>query len=684
MFNLRGVVQFFVFDPLDPKTIYAQSIGLWRSRDAGNSWELVYPDPALVKGVEMPDDHAGETLATGSGRADSVTALAIDPADSATLFAAMSSRSASRLSISRDSGKTWTAAGDLPSRIRKIYVDPRSPKTDRKVYLIGENSVAVREDGKISTRPAAPGVRAFADVSAGWARDGNLVVYAVAPKAGILVSEDGGAEWRQAGGSLATAHTQAVAASLSNPAVAYASYENLRSDGEAWFGVARTSDFGRTWELVWKEATGHPSPAVDGGWLTDRFGPDWPASPFMLGVAPGNPDICYGTDSGRTVRSTDGGKTWHALHSRKLSSGASTTTGLDVTTNYGVHFDPFDPKHVFISYTDIGLMGSEDGGVSWSSATTNGVPRRWVNTTYWMEFDPQVKGRVWAVMSYVHDLPRPKMWRHGSPARYAGGVVRSDDGGRSWRALSQGMPPTAATHVLLDRRSPADARVLYVAGFGKGVFKSTDGGETWALKNNGIAGSEPFAWRLAQDSRGVLYLVVARRAEDDSYGTENDGAVYRSSDGAESWQRVPLPYGVNGPNGLAIDPRDPDRLYLAAWRREGSGGGGIFLSTDAGRSWRNVHSKDQHVYDVTVDPRLPGTLYACGFESSAWRSTDRGETWQRIPGYNFKWGHRVIPDPGDPKMIYITTYGGSVWYGPAAGDPRAQEDIATPALKQQR
>ncbi len=89
-----------------------------------------------------------------------------------------------------------------------------------------------------------------------------------------------------------------------------------------------------------------------------------------------------------------------------------------------------------------------------------------------------------------------------------------------------------------------------------------------------------------------------------------------------------------------------------------------------------VLAKDQHVYEVTVDPRDPKTLFACGFESSAWRSADRGETWQRIQGYNFKWGHRVIPDPADAKMIYITTFGGSVWHGPAAGDPDAPEDLA--------
>jgi photosystem II stability/assembly factor-like uncharacterized protein len=135
---------------------------------------------------------------------------------------------------------------------------------------------------------------------------------------------------------------------------------------------------------------------------------------------------------------------------------------------------------------------------------------------------------------------------------------------------------------------------------------------------------------------------------------------------------------VNGPNGLAVDPADPRRLYLAAWARstrEGAVDGGIFLSTNAGGTWRNVLAGDQHVYDVTVDGRNPRVLYAAGFESSAWRSADRGVTWKRIRGFNFKWGHRVIPDPADAGKIYITTFGGSVWHGPAAGDPKAPEDI---------
>ena len=61
------------------------------------------------------------------------------------------------------------------------------------------------------------------------------------------------------------------------------------------------------------------------------------------------------------------------------------------------------------------------------------------------------------------------------------------------------------------------------------------------------------------------------------------------------------------------------------------------------------------------DPKNPRVLYAAGFEGNVWRSADRGVTWQRVPGYDFKWGHRVIFDPYDAKTLYVTTFGGSVW-----------------------
>src|SRR5207245_10817414 len=62
MFNLRGVVRFFVFDPQDPKTMYAHATGLWRSRDGGETWALVSPAPSTVRGLTMNSDHTNENI----------------------------------------------------------------------------------------------------------------------------------------------------------------------------------------------------------------------------------------------------------------------------------------------------------------------------------------------------------------------------------------------------------------------------------------------------------------------------------------------------------------------------------------------------------------------------------------------------------------------------------------------
>jgi hypothetical protein len=104
----------------------------------------------------------------------------------------------------------------------------------------------------------------------------------------------------------------------------------------------------------------------------------------------------------------------------------------------------------------------------------------------------------------------------------------------------------------------------------------------------------------------------------------------------------------------------------------------VYLSTDGGEIWKPIFQASQHVYDVTIDPKSLEALHICGFNAGAWRSTDAGLRWTRIRGFNFKWGRRAIVDPRDEAKIFITTFGGSVWYGPAEGDPNATEDILTP------
>jgi photosystem II stability/assembly factor-like uncharacterized protein len=523
--------------------------------------------------------------------------------------------------------------------------------------------------------------------------DGKIILYVTTGNGELFVSEDAGRSWQKrtpALGQLA-GEFGAIAAAGGNGRIAYAGFRGLKLGEGAeniYNGIAKTVDAGRNWAIAFREST-HAAANLDASWIEGRAaGIDWDGdksiifdAPYSLAVAPGNPDICYATDLFRTYRTLDGGKSWAQVNSVRAAEGRWTTRGLDVTTSYGVQFDPFDAEHAFIDYTDIGAFHSYDGGQSWESAT-NGIPDKWRNTTYWLAFDPDVKGLIWGAFSGIHDLPHPKMWRHGDfLSRARGGVGVTTDGGRSWTPSNLGMEETPITHVLLDPASPVGRRTLYACGFGIGVYKSTDNGKTWQKKNDGITEPSHFAWRIIRGKDGALYLIVAR-ANDGRYGLSwGSGALYKSVDGAEHWTKMQLPKGVNGPAGLALDPRDNRRMYLAAWGQERADvdtGGGVFLSTDGGQSWQPVFSQSQHIYDVTIDPKTPDTLYICGFDAAAYRSTDAGLHWTRIKGYNFKWGHRVIVDPNDASMIYITTFGGSVWHGPAAGDPSAPEDIVNP------
>ena len=245
------------------------------------------------------------------------------------------------------------------------------------------------------------------------------------------------------------------------------------------------------------------------------------------------------------------------------------------------------------------------------------------------------------------------------------------------------MDETGATHILLDPTSPVDARVLYVTGFGRGVYKSSDGGRTWALKNSGITQEQPFAWRLARSSNGTLYVVMARRSEDGSYRQSG------------RWRAVPFdgrrrtlaacfscPRERMDQTDLRSIPIRPiDSISLPGpGRRELTGTAEEYFFRKMEARLGNRSSIRIVIFTTSRSiPKIP-VLYAAGFESSAWRSADRGSHWARIPGFNFKWGQRVIPDPLHHDEVYITTFGGSVWHGAINGEPRPV-DIDTPVLE---
>ncbi len=430
----------------------------------------------------MSSDHADETIVAEPNPLGQIVALAIDPADSKMLVAGAVKDGKAAVFISKDDGGTWAKAQDLAEAPQKIWIDPHSNKSDRDLYIAGKTGVTVRYHGKWQDRPGPKGV-AFNDVSAGFSAAQGMMLYA-SSDAGIFLSRDGGVSWASSPLPGSGAQVRAIATSLNHPESAYASYSHLQLDGKIWMGVARTRDSGRTWTLVWKEDK-TAAPNVHDAWLTQEYGPEWGENPLGIGVADQDAELAYGTDFGRTMITTDGGANWNAAYSKKVAGGDWTSTGLDVTTNYGYLFDPFDKSRRFIPTTDIGLFRSEDNGRSWTHSV-KGVPEEWINTTYWVTFDPAVRGKMWGAMSGTHDLPRPKMWRNTSVTKYRGGICVSVDGGRTWKPSNAGMPETAPTHILLDPSSPAGKRTLWVAAMGRGVYKSTDDGATWTLKNHGI------------------------------------------------------------------------------------------------------------------------------------------------------------------------------------------------------
>jgi hypothetical protein len=187
---------------------------------------------------------------------------------------------------------------------------------------------------------------------------------------GLYRSIDGGQTWNQAHGDLLKGWEgsgrppsfNTLGVCEQKPAVVYLSCRSYRvanatQGRRRHFGVLKTVDSGRTWKWVYR-SDGQTvfGENYRGGWMLESYGPGYTGNPHGLGVSPANPDICYSTDWGRVSRTTDGGRTWSQLYAKRLADGGYTTTGVDVTTCYGVHFDPFDPEHLFITYTDIGLF----------------------------------------------------------------------------------------------------------------------------------------------------------------------------------------------------------------------------------------------------------------------------------------------------------------------------------------
>ena len=141
----------------------------------------------------------------------------------------------------------------------------------------------------------------------------------------------------------------------------------------------------------------------------------------------------------------------------------------------------------------------------------------------------------------------------------------STDFGVTWKDTSQGLPGKPITSVIVDPKSPKGNRTLYASAFEDGVYKSTDGGRSWAKASEGLGqpGGSLRACRLILHRDGTLFCLVTALRKDGKFVAEGPG-LYRSTDGATSWQWINRSQPLLWPKDFDVDPHDSRVIYLGA------------------------------------------------------------------------------------------------------------------------
>lgn len=307
--------------------------------------------------------------------------------------------------------------------------------------------------------------------------------------------------------------------------------------------VAKTEDLGRTWETR-SQGLGFPADsrlAIGSVWNVVPGHPSQPGVVFA-GVAPAG-----------LFRSDDWGASWSAVESitnhehRRFWQPIAGTEPVDASRTAGppvqsIQIDPRDPDHMYVAIS--GAYVTLDGMRTWrlfshraisesaqakvfvsqmAGNTPPGIDPAAAHDMHCLRIDPKNPDRLWT-QAHV-------------------GVFRSDDGGRSWRDVTEGLPSFHGFPIAVTRRDP-DAVFVVPLDSGGGNFRAamegqlavhrtTDGGATWTRLTGGLPGPTDYqsVYREAMDTDGL-------DQEGIYFGTSH-GQVYCSTDLGEHWSRLP-------------------------------------------------------------------------------------------------------------------------------------------------
>ena len=231
--------------------------------------------------------------------------------------------------------------------------------------------------------------------------------------------------------------------------------------------------------------------------------------------------------------------------------------------------------------------------------------------------------------------------------------------------------------------SPADPNRLYASQssswFGQVIQRSNDGGKTWESVGNkfvydGVPGTHlwydgtPRPFEFVR----VWHLEPSRNDPDTVYAGAQDAALFRSTDGGQTWQELPglrghesASYWQPGAGGMCLhtvllDPRLPERIFIAI------SAAGVFRTDDAGKTWRPMNrglksdgipdpkAEVGHcVHRIAMHPARPGVL----FMQKHWdvmRSDDAGESWREVSGnLPSDFGFPIDVHAHEPDTVYV-------------------------------